>query len=220
MKRHMDEELKELFKHLDDMERKCLFMLEAWLEAVLDGKTELLEQVFHSEVDVNRLQMKIDDSVWKIMALYQPAASDLRLLIGAIKVAEDLERVGDEVCAMCRRTKELAKISQLEFPEVFIEMRTMVKTLFKDSLFVIKTLDPDFAESIFAADNTVDEAFQALFEWTVRSLENRNCKVDNALAVLSMGRSLERIADHATNLAEIAIFMKKGQDVRHHCLAF
>ncbi|MBF0409749.1 MAG: phosphate signaling complex protein PhoU [Candidatus Riflebacteria bacterium] len=220
IKRQMDDDLKDLSNLLDDMEKGCLSMLEKWLDAVLEGKENLISEIFDMEVEVNRCQMKVDDLVWKIMALYQPAASELRILIGAIKIAEDLERVGDEVCAMCRRTVELANIAQLEFPGVFIEMRTMVKTLFKDSIFAVKKLDPEMAESIFIADNAIDDAFQTLFEWARNSLENKIGNTDNILAVLSMGRSLERIADHATNLAEITIFMKKGQDVRHHCLKF
>ncbi|MFZ2959930.1 MAG: phosphate signaling complex protein PhoU [Candidatus Ozemobacteraceae bacterium] len=220
MKRHMDQETDELGQMVEDMGRDVLAMLELCMSNVSDGRGEIFDAIFGKETEVNRLQMKIDDLAWKIMALYQPTASDLRRLIGAIKVAADLERAGDEVCAMCRRIMEVKRIECSAQAPQLIEMQTMVKSLLKDGLFAVKELDEVLSESIFKADDAIDEAFHGLFEWVREGLKRDDRNVELYLSFLSIGRSLERIADHATNLAEIAIFIKKGQDVRHHSMKF
>lgn len=220
IKRHMDLEVQELKTMVADIGRHVLEMLETAMANIAAGDPKVFDQLFKTETEVNRLQMKIDDLAWKIMALYQPTASDLRLLIGGIKVASDLERAGDEVCAVCRRLMEIGGVARGTMAPHLQEMLVMVKSLLKDSLFAIANLDEGLAESIFAADDAIDEAFQALFEWVEKELQGGNAQIRPLLAFLSMGRSLERIADHATNLAEITIFMKKGQDVRHHGLKF
>lgn len=220
IKRHMDLEVQELQTMVADIGRHVLEMLELAMANIALTDPKVFDPLFKIETEVNRLQMKIDDLAWKIMALYQPTASDLRILIGGIKVASDLERAGDEVCAVCRRVMEVGGIPRETMAPHLQEMMIMVKSLLKDSLFAIANLDEMLAESIFAADDAIDEAFQGLFVWVEKGLEERKTEIRPLLAFLAMGRSLERIADHATNLAEIAIFMKKGQDVRHHGLKF
>jgi len=220
IKRHMDQEMEDLRGFWVEMLRSVFTMLEKCLDNIGSSSQEIYDQIFDIEVEVNRHQMKIDDLAWKIMALYQPTATDLRSLIGAIKAAADLERVGDEVCAMCRRSMSLSKHQWKTQPPHLIELQIMVKSLFKDSLFALQNPQEELAEAIFAADDVVDDTFQSLFEWLRDALKTNPESVECFLDFLAMGRSLERIADHATNLAEIAIFIKKGRDVRHHCLSF
>jgi len=220
IKRHMDMEMAELRGMLHEMGRRVLSMLERGLKHVGTSNDGIFDTIFDDEVEVNRLQMRIDDLSWKVMALYQPTAGDLRALIGAIKAAVDLERVGDEVCAMCRRSMSLAKNPWHVDPPTLIELGVMVQSLFKDGLTALFDPTEELAESIFTGDDAIDDAFQALFEQVRTRLSSEPDHVDSLLDFLSMGRSLERVADHATNLAEIAIFMQKGQDVRHHGLTF
>lgn len=220
IKRHMDMEMTELRGMLHEMGRLVLGMLERGLENVGSGSSDVYDVIFDEEVEVNRLQMKIDDLAWKVMALYQPTAGDLRALIGAIKAAADLERVGDEVCTMCRRSMSLGKSPWHVDPPTLVELGVMVRSLFKDGLTALFEPTEELAESIFTADDAIDDAFQILFEQIRERLRTEPDHIDSLLDFLSMGRSLERIADHATNLAEIAVFMQKGQDVRHHGLTF
>lgn len=220
IKRHMDMEMTELRGMLHDMGRRVLSMLERGLKHIGSVDSNVFDAIFDDEVEVNRLQMRIDDLAWKVMALYQPTAGDLRELIGAIKAAADLERVGDEVCAMCRRSMSLGRNAWHVDPPTLIELGVMVQSLFKDGLTALFHPAEELAESIFTADDAIDDAFQALFEQVRERLRTEPDHVDSLLDFLSMGRSLERVADHATNLAEIAIFMQKGQDVRHHGLTF
>ncbi len=220
IKRHMDQEIRELKTLVLEMAQAVLKMLEIQIEHVGSSDQDVYDRVFDIEVDVNRHQMKIDDLAWKIIALYQPTAGDLRGLIGAIKAASDLERVGDEVCAMCRRSMNLSKIGGKNDLPRFIELQVMVRSFFKDGLAAFFEPQEEMVEAIFQADDTIDEAFHLLYESLKESIKNEPARAEVFLDFLSMGRSLERIADHATNLAEIAIFMKKGQDVRHHGLAF
>jgi len=220
IKRHMDQEIQELHALLREMERNDLAMYEAAIDYLRTRNPECADRVLQLENLVNRAQMKIDDLAWKIMALYQPTASDLRLLIGAIKETSDLERIGDEVCAITRRAREIAVLPEQKMPPEIVEMEVMVKSIFKDGLFAISKLDEELAESIFTADDSIDKTFETLFQNLQATMKQAPDRIEALLGVLSIARSLERIADLATNLAEVTIFMKKGQDVRHHGLQF
>lgn len=220
IKRHFDQEMSDLRSYVESMSKSVLEMLVLCLEKITDLDKTAHDRITAIEVEVNRSQMRIDDLAWKIMALYQPTATDLRTLIGAIKIATDLERVGDEICALARRGSALTKSSWRQEPPLLIELQVMVRSLFKDGLTVLISLDEALAESIFTADNELDDTFQGLFDFILADIKKNPDRADSLLEYLAMGRSLERIGDHATNLAEIAVFMKKGQDVRHHGLAF
>ena len=202
------------------MSKAVLKMLEISTEKMDCFDESRNEKIQAFEIEVNRSQMRIDDLAWKIMALYQPTATDLRTLIGAIKIASDLERAGDAICALCRRAMTISGMPWKNEPAILFELEIMVRSLFKDGLTVLSTLDESLAESIFIADQTLNETFQLLFETIRAQMKAEPEHIDVLLEYLAMGRSLERIGDLSTNLAEVAVFMKKGQDVRHHGLSF
>lgn len=218
IKRHMDEENQELRCMIADMSRRVRCMLDLSMRSLSDLTRDHLDSIFDLETDVNRYQMKIDDLAWKIMALYQPTASDLRALIGAIKISSDLERAGDQLCAMCRRIAELQALGCKEYPDPVLELQIMVRSLFRDGCTVIENLQEDLAEAIFHGDDTIDEAFENLFQSLRQEMKTDSSQVDVNLNLLAVARALEQVADMACNLAEVAIFMKKGLDVRHHGL--
>ena len=220
IKRHLDHEIGDLRNLLSGMSNLVLAMLIEAIQNLSPAKPEVFDHIFDREVEINRLQMRIDDLAWKIMALYQPTASDLRFLIGVIKAAVDLERVGDEVCAMCRRAMDLREQEWKIEPVDLAELQVMTRSVFKDGVSVLNQPDEGLAETIFNSDDTIDEAFEALFEKVVIGIRENPDRALSWLDFLSIGRSLERIADHATNLAEISIFMLKGKDVRHHGMSF
>ncbi len=220
IKRHFDHEMADLRELVRSTGDKVLRMFEYSQERSGNFDQALFDRIYAIEVEVNRSQMRIDDLTWKIMALYQPTASDLRILIGGIKLASNLERIGDEIIVWNRRGVDVSKNSWKKQPPQLFGMEAMVKSILKDGLTVISNLDMELAESIFESDDVIDQEFKSLFESLRDEIKKEPTHVDSLLDYMSMGRSLERIGDYATNLAEIAIFMKKGQDVRHHNLDF
>lgn len=220
IKRHFDHEMADLRELVRSTGDKVLRMFEYSQERSGNFDQALFDKIYAIEVEVNRSQMRIDDLTWKIMALYQPTASDLRVLIGGIKLASNLERIGDEIIVWNRRGVDVSKNPWKKQPPQLYGMEAMVKSILKDGLTVINNLDMELAESIFESDDVIDHEFKSLFEAIREEIKIEPTHVDSLLDYMSMGRSLERIGDYATNLAEIAIFMKKGQDVRHHSLDF
>lgn len=220
IRRHLDQEIEDLRALLNDMCHCTLSMLMRTISNLYQADQEEFDRIFDLEVDVNRLQMKIDDLAWKIMALYQPTASDLRFLIGSIKAAVDLERVGDEVCVMCRRAMELHEEAFRIPPSDLSELEVMTRSVYKDGVTILMNPNEDLAEVIFSSDDVIDRALCDLFKKVLQNLHENPSQAESWLDFLAIGRSLERIADHATNLAEIAIFMLKGKDVRHKSMSF
>lgn len=220
VKRHFDQGMADLNALVKRTGEVVLRMFEFSMERSGNFDQELFDKIYTLEIEVNRSQMRIDDLSWKIMALYQPTASDLRILIGDIKLASNLERMGDEIIVWNRRGLDVSKNEWKKQPRQLVEMEAMVKSILKDGLTAIATLDMELAESIFSSDDVIDSEFHSLFEYIRDAIKKEPQHTDSLLEYLSMGRSLERIGDYATNLAEIAIFMKKGQDVRHHNLEF
>lgn len=218
IKRHMDDEVQELQERILKMTRAVLGMLDLALKPLAVLAKEDFDRIFDLESDVNRHQIKIDDLAWKIIALYQPTASDLRRLIGAIKLTSDFERAGDQICAMCRRIMDLRELGCGEYPPAVYELQVMVKSLFRDGCMVLDSLNEELAEAVFLGDDTIDDAFEALFQWLRQEMKADPGAIDRYLNFLAVARSLEQVADMACNLAEVAIFMKKGLDVRHRGL--
>ncbi|OIP29673.1 hypothetical protein AUK22_02935 [bacterium CG2_30_54_10] len=216
IKRHMDEEILELRGMIADISTAVRGMLDLCIKPLAELTGDDFDRVFDLEIDVNRYQIKIDDLAWKIMALYQPTASDLRLLIGAIKISSDFERAGDQLCTLCRRIVELKKQGCPEYPATVLELQVMVRSLFRDGCLVIDSLQEEMAEAIFMGDDTIDEVFENLFQSLRKEMKKGPDEVDINLNFLAVARALEHVADMACNLAEVAIFMKKGLDVRHH----
>ena len=220
IRRHLDQEIEDLRVLLEEMCQTTLNMLLSSIGNLYTADQAEFDRIFDLEVDVNRLQMKIDDLAWKIMALYQPTASDLRFLIGSIKAAVDLERVGDEVCVMCRRAMELHEEDFRIPPSDLTELEIMTRSVYKDGVSILLNPNEDLADIILSSDDTIDRALCDLFQKVLQNLHENPSQAESWLDFLAIGRSLERIADHATNLAEIAIFMLKGKDVRHKGMSF
>ena len=216
IKRHMDMEMTELRGMLHEMARRVLGMLEHGLKNVGNGSSDVYDVIFDEEVEVNRLQMRIDDLAWKVMALYQPTAGDLRALIGAIKAAADLERVGDEVCTMCRRSMSLGKNPWHVDPPTLVELGVMVQSLFKDGLTALFEPTEELAESIFNADDAI---MMRSRRCSSRSARARTELSMDACSTSFDGPGLERIADRHEPRRDRHLHAEQP-DVRHHGLAF
>lgn len=216
MDRHFDEELtllKDKLLAMGDMAEK---MVNIAVKALVDHDIKKLETINEIENRVNRYQMDIDETCLKLIALHQPTASDLRMLMGISKLNAELERVGDHAVSIAKRISNVLEFKQLK---PFVDMPKMVEIasgMLNESLQAFVTLDADRARMILLRDDNVDD----LRDKIVRELvELIGCdQKDAALAVnlILIANNFEKIADHATNIAEVVIFVAQGKDVRHH----
>ena len=186
------------------------------LDALLDGNSELAEQVIALDSNVNELERSISDQCMRILALRQPAAGDLRLVLAVIKVTTDLERIGDEAAKMGRQAVLLSEIGVQEkiaaqVRDVAVQSITMVK----NALDSFARLEVGDALSVILSDDDTDEAYANAREWLLLFAEENPASLRVAMSYLWILKGVERIGDHAANIAEQVIFLTEGVDVRH-----
>lgn len=173
------------------------------------------ERLINSDHPVNLLEMQCDELCVRIIVQWQPAASDLRFIVAALKITTDLERLGDLAVNIARRAVVLARRPKLDPPIDLTAMATVVQSMLRGALDAFVRRDAVAAESILAQDDTVDAAFRDVSATLVARMKKDPEDVERAVGLLFIAKSLERIADHATNIAEDVIFLAEGRDVRH-----
>lgn len=216
MERHFDEELKNLKERLLYMARLAQNMISDSVKALVEQKEDIIDQVYKNEDEINLLQIEIDDKAIKMMALHQPAAVDLRVLVTAIKINSELERMGDQAINICQATKELLKQPLLK-PLIDIpRMAEISSQMVKDSLDAFVQQDAKLAKSVCERDDEVDNLKDQIFRELLTYMMSDPNTISRAMDLILISRHLERIADHATNISEEVIFMVQGKDIRHH----
>ena len=186
------------------------------LDALLDVNSELAEQVIALDSNVNELERSISDQCMRILALRQPAAGDLRLVLAVIKVTTDLERIGDEAAKMGRQAVLLSEIGVQE--KIAAQVRDVAVrsiTMVKNALDSFARLEAGDALSVILSDDDTDEAYANAREWLLLFAEENPASLRVVMSSLWILKGLERIGDHAANIAEQVIFLTEGVDVRH-----
>lgn len=212
--RHFDDALVALKQQIVLMGSKVEGMVEDCMNALHSRDEALARQVIERDHSVNALEVSIDEQCIELLARYQPAASDLRFITRGLKIVTDLERVGDLAVNAASRVLDIAK--EGASPIDLTQMSKIVQKMLKDSIEAFVNCDAAMAEGVLKNDDNVDD----LTERYVGDLLGRSAKEPNNLKIFfpatSIVRYLERIADHSTNIAELAIFTTKGRDVRHN----
>lgn len=217
MKRHFEEVEEELKYRLLHMGSLVEEMIHLAVLGLLERKVDPLEKVYKNEEEVNQLHIEIDDRCFKLLALFQPTANDLRFIMGAIKINSDLERIGDQAVNISQTTTILLNHPQLERKLFDIpRMAEVAKKMLKDSLDAYVKRDVDMAKSVVARDEEEDKLKSEAFHELLQLMQSDSSTIQRALSLILISRNLERIADHATNIAEDVIFMVLGKDIRHH----
>ncbi len=174
------------------------------------------QQVIQNEDKINRLEIEIDDLAVGLLALQQPMASDLRLITAAIKINNDLERMGDIAVNIVERALYLMQEPLIK-PLIDIpRMANLVQSMVRKALDAFVKRDADLARNVLLSDDTVDELRDSVYEELIAFMERDPKTVRQAVNLMFIARSLERLADHATNIAEDVLFLVQGVDVRHH----
>ena len=184
--------------------------------ALIDNDGHLADEVRGKDKVVDKLELEIDEEATRIIAKRQPAARDLRLVISVIKMVADLERVGDEAKKIAKFAISLAEEGQA--PRGYVEVRHIsqhVSSMLRDALDAFARLDSELALRVMKEDKRVDEEYQAATRTLVTFMMEDARNISRCMSVMWVLRALERVGDHACNLAEHVIFMAKGEDVRH-----
>lgn len=175
----------------------------------------LAERVRQADAQVDQLEIEIDGLCVQLLARRQPVASDLRFVTTSLKIVTDLERIGDLATNICERVLELQGTMSAFRPRAIHEMGEAARNMLRDAMDALVSRDATKAQEVSHRDQDIDEQHAALFPVIARQMEATPSESDHLMRILSISKSIERIADHATNLAEMVVFMVEGRDVRH-----
>ena len=213
---HLDDELQALKNRLLNMAALVEERTHHAIQALVERRPEQAEKVVTGDRDVNELQIEIDDRCLKLLALQNPMASDLRLITAAMKINADLERIGDQAVNIAEKALDLIRLPLLKPLIDLPRMAEIAERMTRDSLDAFVRRDPGLARSVLERDDEVDSLKDQIFRELLTYMMADPTTIERALALILVSRSLERIADHATNVAEDVIFMIEAKDVRHH----
>src|SRR5262245_4517469 len=215
VRREFDAELQDLKKKVLVMGSLVQTMLADSLTALVTHDTSLATSVDARDNEVDRMEISVDELAMRIIALRQPAASDLRLIIAALKIIKDLERIGDIAVNVSERVIELNAEPQLK---PYIDLPRMVDAvlaMIRDSLDAFVNDDAELAQKVLDADDFVDNLNVQIFNELLTFMLADIKTINRATRLIFISKYLERAADHATNVAEEVIFAIQGRDVRH-----
>jgi phosphate transport system protein len=214
--RHFTIELEELNHHLMEMGGLVASGIHLAVRALIEQNRGLAEEVIRQEPTVDRMEMEIDRIATRLLALRQPVARDLRLLTVALKISTDLERIGDLALHIAERSVTLIDDPRVKPTTDIQKIAALVESMLLKCLNAFVNGDADLAHSVLLSDNEVDQLRDAVHGDLLQVMQSGPDLVTPAIDLLSIARNLERIGDHATNIAEDVIFLVKGVDVRHH----
>jgi phosphate transport system protein len=209
---------------LDQLKENLLVMaglaeqaIQRAIEAYRVRDLSICDLVSHSEVAINRLERDIDQAALDLLAMEQPMAIDLRFILSVIKINADLERVGDAAKSISDRVRSMEQMAAVpELPVDIPRMATLSAEMVRKSLQSFIDADPELARAVLMMDDAVDKMNRAAYKSLTKVMEEQSHIAPQALNALMICRALERVADHATNIAEDVIFWIQGADVRHH----
>jgi len=210
-----EEDLKKLREDILYMGGLVENQIQKAVSSLVERDSALAEMIIQRDQEVNRLDVEIDDLCIRLLALHQPAARDLRFITTALKVTTDLERIGDMAVNICERALELNTEPQLK---PYIDIPRMAQTserMIRESLDAFVREDTDLALKVCKDDQEVDDLNSQIFRETISFMIEDPHTINRAMKISSVSKYLERIADHATNIAEMVVFMVKGKSIRH-----
>lgn len=208
---------------LDQLKESLLVMaglaeqaIQRAIEAYRVRDLSICDLVSRSEVAINRLERDIDQAALDLLAMEQPMAIDLRFILSVIKINADLERVGDSAKSISERVRNMEQMAVAELPVDIPRMAALSAEMVRKSLQSFIEADPELARAVLTMDDAVDTMNRAAYKSLTKVMEEQSEIAPQALNALMICRALERVADHATNIAEDVIFWVQGDDVRHH----
>jgi phosphate transport system protein len=214
--RHFEEDLGTLKTRLLEMGGLAEERLRMAMRGLVDRDSGLLERVLSGDADINQLHLEVDDRCFKLLALQQPMAMDLRAVVAAVKINSELERVGDlavNIAEAATRALQFAPVKELvDIPR----MALIAQEMLRDALDAYVRKDTVLAQRVLARDDELDSLKTLLFRELLDMMLKDHAIINASIDLILISRHLERTGDHATNIAEDVIFMVSARDVRHH----
>jgi len=215
MPRHFHEELEQVKEKTLKLGSLVETMVENAVACLVDRDSHLAGEVIASDQKVDSLEVEINEDCIRLLALQQPAAGDLRFITTAMKITTDLERMADQAVNICQRAIELNEEPQLK-PYIDIPMMSQLsQKMMRDALDAFVRRDADLAREVIPADDKVDALKNQMFRELLTFMMEDPRTITRAIRLILVSRHLERIADHATNIAEMVVFFVEGKNIRH-----
>lgn len=215
MYQYLEEELDQLKARIIKMGSLVEEQIATAIKGLLAGDTSVIEKVVEGDEQVDKFDVKIDKHCQRIFALTQPVAIDLRLIMTALKINNDLERMGDIAVNIAHRIEPLAKHTDLLLEFKIDEMAAAVQRIVKGSIDSFVNIDTELAVEIIKLDDVVDDMERDIFDSIVERMREDEHLIEPGSYILTLAKNLERLADHATNVAEDVIFLTDAKFIKH-----
>ncbi|MHC4849086.1 MAG: phosphate signaling complex protein PhoU [Planctomycetota bacterium] len=213
---------KHFFNALEQLKRDLLAMgglvetaLTQATHAFLKADASSLQEIIDGDEAIDALELRIEEECLKVMALYGPTARDLRFVVAVFKITNDLERMGDLAVNIAERTRGVVEQGSGPVARDLAEMSDRARAMVRKALDAFVNLDAKSAQEVLAADDWVDERLKQEYEAQAKAVEDGQADFKGAVRVVSFAKHLERVADHATNIAEDVVYLASGAVVKH-----
>jgi phosphate transport system protein len=213
--KHYEHQLRLLKDKLLLMSHQAEQMISDAMRALAQRRPSLADEVISRDDTLDKLEVEIDTLCYEILALEQPVASDLRFIATALKIVRDIERIGDTAVNIAERARELIQEPELKKLVALPIMGQAAQRILKESLDAFVNSDVDLAEKVIKEDETVDDLYEQIFRELLTSMIEDTRNISRAIKLIFIAKHLERVGDHSANIAEMVVFMVRGQDIRH-----
>jgi phosphate transport system protein len=217
MERHFDEELNLLKEQMMKMGTRALLMIRNAVDALYGNDKDLIRKVTENENEINRLHVENDEKAIRLLALYQPAARDLRTISAIMKINGELERIADQAVNVSQTTfYHIMKNEPGKIPPELRHLADVATDMLEKSMKAFSHMDAALARAVLLEDNEADKIKRETFDNMIDAIKTDPANAEKYVDCILICRNLEKIADHCTNIAEDVIFMILGKDIRHH----
>jgi len=215
MAKHLQRELERLKKRLLSLGAMVEERVRLAIRSIESRDDQLAQRIIRTDYEIDEIEVEVEEECLKILALYQPVAVDLRFLTAVIKINNDLERIGDEAVNIAERVDNIARRKKIGAPFHYYQMSEKAASMLKMSLDSLVNLDLDLAFKVLTMDDEVDAFYGRNYDIVKDAIRQQPDNVGFLINFLQISRHLERIGDHATNIAEEVIYLIEGEIIRH-----
>lgn len=219
MARHMQNEIQQLKKTILNLGKSVEDAVQLAITALAQRDRILAQTVIDQDETIDRAEVELEEDCLKVLALHQPVANDLRFVVSVLKINNDLERIGDLAVNIAERALRLAPHPSVNIPFDFVNMGNKVQDMLRNCLKAVVNMDTTLAQEVCQADDDIDDLHSRVYEIVSACIKKDMSNLNSYIQFIVISRALERIADHATNIAEDVVYMTEGLIVRHAPMA-
>ena len=215
MPKHLQREIENLKKKILSLGARIETTVHEVIRSIDERDAALAQNIIDDDIQIDDFEVEVEEDCLKILALHQPVAIDLRFIVAVLKINNDLERIGDLAVNIAERSVFLASVQQVSVAFDFARMSKKTESMLNRSLDALVNMSSELAHEVCADDDEVDSINRQMYLKIQEAIQKHPDQIASLIHLLSVSRHLERIADHATNIAEDVIYMIEGKIVRH-----